>query len=109
MKDPSQARWCAPFDRVFAPALFASALAGASLAYAGSAYFSPGNLVVSRSVYDNNPDNGSGRGDAAAKLRHYFMAVCGQLCYRSITTAPTLRLEQRTLSTPVSVSPRRYF
>src|SRR5215469_12469153 len=23
----------------------------------GSAYFSPGNLVVSRSVYDNNPSN----------------------------------------------------
>jgi len=29
----------------------------ATSAHSGSAYFSPGNLVVSRSVYDNNPNN----------------------------------------------------
>ncbi len=35
------------------------AASGASIAHAqnGSAYFLPGNLVVSRSVYDNNPSN----------------------------------------------------
>jgi hypothetical protein len=35
------------------------ALVGAAAAYAqnGSAYFYPGNLVVSRSLYDNNPSN----------------------------------------------------
>lgn len=34
-------------------------LAGCAVASAqnGSAYFTPGNLVVSRSVYDNNPNN----------------------------------------------------
>jgi hypothetical protein len=44
---------------VFATALFAGAMASASLAHAqnGSAYFLPGNLVVSRTVYDNNPNN----------------------------------------------------
>src|SRR5215472_185250 len=30
---------------------------GAAVAQNGSAYFLPGNLVVSRSVYDNNPNN----------------------------------------------------
>ena len=32
-------------------------LAGSAFAQNGSAYFIPGNVVVSRSVYDNNPDN----------------------------------------------------
>jgi hypothetical protein len=57
MRNLYHARWCGSFARVFAPALFVNALAGASLAYAGSAYFSPGNLVLSRTVYDNNPNN----------------------------------------------------
>jgi len=34
-----------------------SALASGSAAFADSAYFLPGNLIVSRSVYDNNPNN----------------------------------------------------
>ena len=34
-----------------------TALAGGSAAFADSAYFLPGNLIVSRSVYDNNPNN----------------------------------------------------
>jgi hypothetical protein len=36
-----------------------TAFVGSSTVFAqnGSAYFSPGNLVVSRSLYDNNPDN----------------------------------------------------
>ena len=34
-------------------------MAGCAVASAqnGSAYFTPGNIVVSRSVYDNNPNN----------------------------------------------------
>jgi hypothetical protein len=32
-------------------------LVGNPAAYGGSDYFSPGNLVVSRSVYDNDPNN----------------------------------------------------
>jgi hypothetical protein len=59
MKRPRRARCGAHFSRVLATALFAGALAGAPLAYAqnGSAYFLPGNLLVSRTVYDNNPNN----------------------------------------------------
>jgi len=39
--------------------LLSAAVVGGSAtsAQSGSAYFSPGNLVVSRSVYDNNPNN----------------------------------------------------
>ncbi len=38
--------------------LFTAAVAGgfATSAQSDSSYFTPGNLVVSRSVYDNNPD-----------------------------------------------------
>ena len=41
------------------------ALVGSFTAYAqnGSVYFNPGNLVVSRSVYDNNPGNVHGGRD----------------------------------------------
>ena len=51
------------------------ALVGSFTAYAqnGSVYFNPGNLVVSRSVYDNNPNTLAGGGDpTAAKLPTYF-------------------------------------
>ena len=37
--------------------LLAALGSGAVFAQNGSAYFSPDNLVVSRSVYDNNPNN----------------------------------------------------
>jgi hypothetical protein len=59
MKNVQRTHWCGPIARVFARVLFASAIAGTSVAYAenGCVYFSPGNLLVSRSVYDNNPNN----------------------------------------------------
>jgi hypothetical protein len=40
-------------------ALLTAAVVGGSVtsAQSDSNYFSPGNLVVSRSVYDNNPNN----------------------------------------------------
>ena len=50
------ARWYAQIVRVFTPALLAS-FACISLANADSAFFSPGNLLLSRTVYDNNPNN----------------------------------------------------
>ena len=43
--------------RLAAVSLVALALAGNAAAQNGSAYFLPGNLVVSRSVYDNNASN----------------------------------------------------
>src|SRR5215469_13027508 len=43
--------------RLAAVSLVVLALAGNAAAQNGSAYFLPGNLVVSRSVYDNNPSN----------------------------------------------------
>lgn len=50
-----------PFTAWFVGSIFllVTVLGTAPLASAqnGSAYFSPGNLVVSRSVYDNNPNN----------------------------------------------------
>jgi hypothetical protein len=48
------------YRRVFARSLTLSAaliISFAAYAEADSAYFNPGNLVVSRSVYDNNPNN----------------------------------------------------
>ncbi|MBV8452475.1 MAG: hypothetical protein JOZ29_09410 [Deltaproteobacteria bacterium] len=59
MKCYQQVRGCAGLGRVLALALLAGSLAGASLAYAqnSSDYFSPGNLLVSSTVYDNNPKN----------------------------------------------------
>src|SRR5689334_4382189 len=41
----------------FAVVMLTTALMGNPAANAGSDYFAPGNLVVSRSVYDNNPSN----------------------------------------------------
>src|SRR5215471_18399194 len=43
--------------RPVAISLVVLALAGSAPAQNGSAYFFPGNLVVTRSVYDNNPTN----------------------------------------------------
>ncbi len=59
MKNFPRAHWRGRFVGVFGPALLASAMAGVSLAYAGNDcdYFLPGKLLVSRSVYDNNPSN----------------------------------------------------
>jgi hypothetical protein len=44
---------------ILALVLFASSLLGSSVVYAdgGRDYFFPGNLLVSRTVYDNNPNN----------------------------------------------------
>ena len=54
------ARSC-PFTALFVGSIFllTVVLGTAPVAFAqnGSAYFSPGNIVVSRSVYDNNPNN----------------------------------------------------
>ncbi len=47
----------APVKRLAVVALTALVGAGAASAKNGSAYFSPGNLVVSRGVYDNNRNN----------------------------------------------------
>ncbi len=47
-------------DRLRACLLLSASLAAAAVPAAaqnGSTYFSPGNLVISRSVYDNNPNN----------------------------------------------------
>ena len=54
------------------------ALVGSFTAYAqnGSVYFNPGNLVVSRSVYDNNPGT-SGGGDPAPAELPTTMAAAG--------------------------------
>lgn len=53
-------RWSqcyALLPRTIALALFAASVGGASLAYAWKGdYFSPGNLLVSRTVYDSNPN-----------------------------------------------------
>src|SRR6516165_10819656 len=59
MKCYQRVQGCAELGRVLALALLAGSLAGASLANAqnGSDYFSPGNLLVSSTVYDNNPKN----------------------------------------------------
>ena len=59
MKGLQWIQGCTRTPRVLALALFAGSLTGASLAYAqnGSDYFTPGNLLVSVSVYDNNPNN----------------------------------------------------
>jgi len=47
-----------PYSRLIASmATVAMLSAMAPPAFAGSSYFTPGNLVVSRSVYDNNPNN----------------------------------------------------
>jgi hypothetical protein len=37
--------------------LFLSGFAGGPAAFADSDYFQPGNLLLSRVVYDNNPNN----------------------------------------------------
>src|SRR6516165_1253830 len=57
MKKIRRTQLCGGIARVFLPALMASILAGFPPAYAGSAYFSAGNLLLSRTVYDNNPAN----------------------------------------------------
>ena len=47
-------------DRLRTLLLISATVAGGAVATSaqnGSAYFSPGNLVVSRSLYDNNPNN----------------------------------------------------
>jgi hypothetical protein len=57
MKRHLRRQECVQLPSVLVLALFAASLAGGPLAYAGSDYFSPGNLLVSRTVYDNNPNN----------------------------------------------------
>src|SRR5580698_290268 len=44
-------------DRLRALLLISATLAGSALTASAQTYFSPGNLVVSRSVYDPNPNN----------------------------------------------------
>ena len=44
-------------DRLRALLLISATLAGGAITASAQTYFSPGNLVVSRSVYDNNPNN----------------------------------------------------
>jgi hypothetical protein len=58
-------------------ALLTTAMVGGSAKSAQSDgnYFSPGNLVVSRSVYDNNPNNLQEGVTAAAELRSHFRLV----------------------------------
>ena len=45
------------FQYGLAATLFVSGLAGGPAALADSDYFQPGNLLLSRVVYDNNPNN----------------------------------------------------
>ena len=68
------------------------------------ANFRPGNLLISRSVYDNNPaECRRGHGLAAAQLR-----PCSQLRDRDTTRRPLSDLSGiMTPSTAVLASPRR--
>ncbi|HEY7336801.1 MAG TPA: hypothetical protein VH639_18040 [Bryobacteraceae bacterium] len=57
MIEKTQKNWRAAFYSVAAGAFMLAICGSTASAQNGSAYFYPGNLVVSRSVYDNNPNN----------------------------------------------------
>jgi hypothetical protein len=71
------------------------------------AYFWPGNLVVSRSVYDNNPNNVK-VGTILRRIAQIPLAVV-QLPPALPTTAPIRWSGTMTFTTPASASPRKFF